>query len=89
MKSSCARCGASFPKDADSLLAPHEVLCPACGARRKHPRAVARPREFQLEAMHHYVTKRELLLHHRLLVDALALAAILAVAAGGAYLLNG
>ena len=86
MKSSCVRCGARFADEADT---PHEVLCWSCGARRRHPRAAVRPREFQLEAMHHYATRREWFLSHRLLVDALALVAILGVAAGGAYRLLG
>ena len=90
MKSSCARCGAPFPADADSALTPHEVLCWACGARRRHPRAAQRPQSFTLEAMHHYGTRRERLLSHRLLVDALTLALILAAAAGAsAFLLRG
>jgi hypothetical protein len=74
----------------DEADTPHEVLCWSCGARRKHPRAAARPRSFQLEAMHHYATRREGILRHRWLVDALALALVLAAgAAGGAYLLRG
>ena len=85
MKSSCVRCGARFADEADT---PHEVLCWSCGARRRHPRAAIRPREFQLEAMHHYVTRRELILRHRLLAEGLALAIVLA-AAGGAYFLLG
>ena len=88
MASSCARCGARFPADADSALTPHEVLCWACGARRRHPRAVRRPQSFSLEAMHHYVTRRELILRHRLLAEALALAIVLTAAAGGAYLIR-
>ena len=87
MKSSCVRCGARFADESDT---PHEVLCWSCGARRRHPRAAVRPREFRLEAMHHYATRREWFLSHRLLVDALTLVAILAAgAAGGAFLLRG
>ena len=39
--------------------------------------------------MHHYVTRRELILRHRLLAEGLALATVLAAAAGGAYFLLG
>ena len=87
MAAKCSRCGARFVDEADT---PHEVLCWSCGARRRHPRAARRPQSFTLEAMHHYATKRERLLSHRLVVDMLTLALILAAgAAGGAFLLRG
>ena len=85
MASKCSRCGARFADEADT---PHEVLCWSCGARRRHPRAVGRPQAFTLEAMHHYATRRELILRHRLVTEAMALAIVLA-AAGGAYFLLG
>jgi hypothetical protein len=83
----CGRCGATFREDAD---APHAVLCWACGARRKHPKAAARPVAFRLEAFHHYATRREQLLRHRMVVDGLVFVGVLAAALGGAsYLLRG
>lgn len=86
----CGRCGARFREEADAPDAPHAVLCWACGARRRHPKAVVRPVAFRLEAFHCYVTRREQLLRHRVVVDGVVLVGVLAAAIGGAsYLLRG
>jgi hypothetical protein len=79
-KLACQQCKTPRVKDA--------VICWACGARHLPDEATYRPVAFQLEAMHHYSSRRAALVSHRLWSDGLALLLVLLLAAGIVFLVD-